>query len=375
MKIVKPCAALAIATLAIALIGCSSSSSGSDSAASDTDTAITGDDAFITSAIERSTLSGLALPALPADTTEVAKPTGSACDLAILDWAGFDGAASYSFDDGQPSHVQNWPSLKATGVPMTFYLVPSMGAGASDDAVWKEALAAGCELGNHTYGHKKLADYAGSDALAKDIADCDSYLEGTLGETAARSFAYPYGETGWKDSFGGKFLFARTVNSGTVKPNDSTDPLALPVFFVSAGQTKKDFNAALDASAGAGSWVIFLFHTILPGASWYAPVETTDVTASVGHAKNGGKLWLDTVETVGAYWLAQRNLTPTFSGETGTDAAKRWTWTLPAGYPTGKYLRVTVSGGTLSQGGKELPWNPRGFYEVALDGLSLDWAR
>jgi hypothetical protein len=28
---------------------------------------------------------------------------------------------------------------------------------------------------------------------------------------------------------------------------------------------------------------------------------------------------------------------------------------------------VRVDGGTLSQNGQPLPWNPRGYYEVALD--------
>jgi len=44
---------------------------------------------------------------------------------------------------------------------------------------------------------------------------------------------------------------------------------------------------------------------------------------------------------------------------------------LPDHFPAGKYVRVTVTGGTLSQGGKVLPWNDAGFYEVALDPGSL----
>ncbi len=131
----------------------------------------------------------------------------------------------------------------------------------------------------------------------------------------------------------------------------------------------------LDKSATEGSWVIFLFHTILPGANWYTAVETSDMTASIGHAKNGGRIWIDTVETIGAYWLAQKNITPIFSAATGRERSKHWAWTPPSGYPTGKNLRVTVSGGTLSQNGKALAWNPHSFYEVSLDALSLDWAQ
>jgi hypothetical protein len=32
---------------------------------------------------------------------------------------------------------------------------------------------------------------------------------------------------------------------------------------------------------------------------------------------------------------------------------------------------VTVDGGTLSQGGKPVPWDSHGFYEIALDADSL----
>ena len=44
-----------------------------------------------------------------------------------------------------------------------------------------------------------------------------------------------------------------------------------------------------------------------------------------------------------------------------------WTWTLPENFPPGKYLRVKVDGGTLTQGAAALPWVTHGYYEVALD--------
>lgn len=96
---------------------------------------------FVNSPVESSSVSGLALPSLSDDGLPIPSPSGSGCDLAILNWAGFDGAASYSFDDGQPSHVAHWPELKATGVPMTFYLTPNMHttSNAAAVAAWKEA--------------------------------------------------------------------------------------------------------------------------------------------------------------------------------------------------------------------------------------------
>lgn len=50
---------------------------------------------------------------------------------------------------------------------------------------------------------------------------------------------------------------------------------------------------------------------------------------------------------------------------------RTWTWTLPDHFPPGKYLRVTVPGGTLKQGGSELVWDGHGYYEIALDAGSV----
>jgi hypothetical protein len=72
---------------------------------------------------------------------------------------------------------------------------------------------------------------------------------------------------------------------------------------------------------------------------------------------------------VGAYWRAQKVVsaaTPIAAGNSQT-----LTWTLPPHFPPGKYLRVTVDGGTLLQGGTPVPWNSHGYYEIALDIGSL----
>ena len=54
------------------------------------------------------------------------------------------------------------------------------------------------------------------------------------------------------------------------------------------------------------------------------------------------------------------------SGDTTT-----WTWSLPAHFPPGQTLRVTVDGGTLSQDGEPLTWDGHGYYEIALDAGML----
>ena len=102
----------------------------------------------------------------------------------------------------------------------------------------------------------------------------------------------------------------------------------------------------------------------------YHPVDPKEVAASMTYAKGLGTVWVDTLVNVAAYWRAQKvisALTPT--GTAGS--SQTWTWTLPAHFPPGRYLRVTVTGGTLTQSGAALPWDGHGYYEVALDAGSV----
>jgi hypothetical protein len=79
-------------------------------------------------------------------------------------------------------------------------------------------------------------------------------------------------------------------------------------------------------------------------------------------------MWIGRVVDVGAYWLGQKAFS---SATTSGTTSKTWTWTKPSNFPPGKYLRVTVAGGTLTQSGQALAWNDHGFYEIALDAGSV----
>ena len=98
-------------------------------------------------------------------------------------------------------------------------------------------------------------------------------------------------------------------------------------------------------------------------------VDIDEILYSIKYAKAKGDVWVDSFVNVGAYWVGRKmfnDLTPAVSGDDTV-----WTWTLPDHYPSGKYLRVTVDGGTLSQDGTALTWDSHGFYEVSLDAGNL----
>jgi len=305
--------------------------------------------------------------------TGVAKPAGTPGNLAVVSWAGFKAAVTYTLDDSQPSQIQHWAELKAEGVRMTFYLNSSGSSYPDYDATWKDAAAQGSELGNHTVNHchadgTGCSNYLGS--LDAEIDQCSTYITTRLTQPVVWTFAYPYGDVGWEPSSPSRFFLARGVATGLVAPNDNTDPNNLPIIGAVGGEAASVFSGDIDNAHTQGRWLIFLFHSILPTAqNWYAGVDIGSITGSIEHAKTLGDVWIDSLMNVGAYWRAQKMLsavTPTTSG-----SSKTWTWTLPLHFPPGQYLRVTVDGGTLTQGAVPLTWDDHGYYEVALDAGTL----
>jgi peptidoglycan/xylan/chitin deacetylase (PgdA/CDA1 family) len=315
--------------------------------------------------------SGLPEPA----TTGVARPSGTAGNLTILPWAGFKSALSWTFDDSQPSQIAHYAELAAVGIPMTFYISSGNSSESGYDATWAQAVADGSEIGNHTVHHCH-ADLSGCSfgtgaTLAQELDGCTSYIaQHYAPQATAWTAASPFGDTGYDSEDMSRFLVNRGVAGGTIGANDNTDPFNLPIYLAQTADTALNFSNQIDAVHTAGKWLILLVHTINPTSdNWYNPVAITDVTGGMSHGKGLTDVWNDSVVDVAAYWRAQKMfaaLTPATTGGSST-----WTWTLPANFPPGKYLRVTVAGGTLTQGATTLAWDTHGFYEVALDSGTL----
>jgi peptidoglycan/xylan/chitin deacetylase (PgdA/CDA1 family) len=313
------------------------------------------------------------LPVGPA--TGVAKPSGGPGHLTVLDWAGFKGAVSWTFDDAQPSHIAHYAELEAVGVPMTFYVTTNNDGEAGFVDTWRRAVKDGNELGNHSVHHCH-ADLAGCTSgrplatLDAEIDDATSYIVAHTPQKVVWTAASPFGDNGYDRPAEARFFVNRGVPGGTIAPNDQTDPYDLPVHMVGAGETAARMDQVTDAARASGRWVIFLVHTLTPtDAVWYAPVATTEVTAAMSHGKSLPEVWTGTVVDVAAYWRGQQIVTaakPVVSGATTT-----WSWTLPPHFPPGKVVRVKVDGGTPSQNGQPLAWSEHGYYEVALDAGSL----
>lgn len=312
---------------------------------------------------------------IPLPSASVALQGVTVGPLTILNWGGFKAAASFTFDDSQPSQIEHFADIQSVGVPVTYYITSGVSSEANYNSTWTAAVKAGDEIGNHTEDHCHT-DLTGcitnmsTGSLATEIDNGTSFITQHYPQKAVWTGASPYGDTGYDSLASTRFLVYRGVAGGSVKPNDGTDPFNLPCHLAAQGETAAQFNAVTDAARSAGAWQIYLIHTITPTSSiWFNPVAVTDVTGAMSHAKTSGDTWVDSVVNVAAYWRGLKTVAatkPTTSGTTTT-----WTWKLPAHFPTGKFLRVTVPSGTLSQNGSAITKNSHGFYSISLDAGSL----
>jgi peptidoglycan/xylan/chitin deacetylase (PgdA/CDA1 family) len=290
----------------------------------------------------------------------VPKPSGTPGDITVLDWAGFKAAVSYTFDDANSSQIQNYGELNALGVPFTFFLWT--GKADASNSIWATALEDGHELANHTQSHQ-------SNGTVQDITAATTFIVDRFG-VQPYTMAAPNGAGVYSTLARGLFMINRGVSNALIAPNDSTDPFTLPTYIPPTGASVSQFNQQVDDAHDQGRWRTMCIHGFQGGSDGaYQPVPLDAFIESVEHAKSLGTMWIGTLRDVGAYWLGQKAFSGAVTMTVGSD--ETWTWTLPEDFPPGHYLRVTVEGGTLTQGGAALPWDGHGFYEVALDELSV----
>jgi peptidoglycan/xylan/chitin deacetylase (PgdA/CDA1 family) len=292
---------------------------------------------------------------VPPGAANVPKPAGAGTQITVVHWAGFKGAVSYSFDDNNTSQIQSYSQLNALGVPFTFFMWT--GKSEANNAIWKTAYKDGHEIANHTKSHQ-------SAGTVDDIQAATTFITEQFG-TRPWSLAAPNGAGVYSTLAKGKFFINRGVGNGLIGPGDNSDPFTLPTYIPPTGASTANFNSEVDAARSAGKWRTMCIHGFTGDGSAYQPVPLDSFIESVKHAKSTGDMWIGTITNVGAYWLGEKAFGSATTMTAGTD--KTWTWKLPDQFPTGHYLRVTVDGGTLKQGGTTLTWDPHGYYEIALD--------
>lgn len=304
-------------------------------------------------------------------------PNGTEANLRVLNWNGHQAAATFTFDDADPTHYNvAAPVLNERGVKATFFVVQDTIEAYGD--VSRNGFAAlrdaGHELANHTKTH------TGSSAgTASEVTSCDTYLKQQFGITPS-TFAYPNVDitATYKDAAAALYVASRGGGDGAhILPNSTPDWHNLPSFFISDPENDQGYlnhpdqaMAAFDATLAAGGWRIITVHGVGSGGFW-APTSPSNLAAVIDHL-DGKDFWIDTFARVAGYLRAQQALEAATPVQDGTSLT--WSWTLPPGFPSDVRLRVLVDGGTLTQGGTPVVWNgAEGYYPVDPQALSLTW--
>ena len=281
--------------------------------------------------------------ALAPSTTGAAKPAGAVGGLKVLDWAGFKGAASFTFDDNTPSQLANYNALKATGGRFTWFLIAS-----SAGAGYKATIADGQEVANHTQTH--------GNPLQSDVTTAQTTLKNNYG-VDAHSMAAPNCAAGWSSMAAPAKLFQNRGPCGgvpAVSPRDTTDPFLLPAYLPPTGADA----ANLSGQIAAGKWRIYVIHGFDSQGGTYQPVPIASVTGAMSKAVADGH-WVEGMTNIGAYWQGQK-LIP-------ASASTSATWTLPPNFPPNMCVRITTTGGTVKQKGETIGWDSHGYYQISLD--------
>ncbi len=296
----------------------------------------------------------------PLGPANVPRPSGAPGNLTVLDWAGFKGAVSYTFDDSNSSQLMHYADLQALGVPVTFYMWTARRE--ASDPIWATVVKHGHELGNHSEMHV-------SNGTGEDLDVATMFIKSKWG-VVPWTMAAPNGAGVYTKLAKGRFFINRGTKNGIVLPNDRTDPFTLPCYYPPEGAAASVLNEQVDSARSAGGWRIFLIHGFTGGSDRaFKPVPFKTFADDVKYTKAFGDMWIDRVDMVGAYWIGQKVVSQSQPTTSGTE--KTWKWTLPDHFPPGRALRVTISGGTLRQGGADLPWDDHGYYEIALDAGTL----
>ncbi|AMY08746.1 putative sporulation protein, polysaccharide deacetylase family [Luteitalea pratensis] len=219
-------------------------------------------------------------------------------------------ALSLSFDDGRESQVtQGLPVFARHGAKVTLYVVPS--AVERHLEGWKQAAAAGHEIGNHSLTHscsgnfpfsrQKALEEHSIPRMRDELAEANRRIAALLGVTP-RTFAYPCGQTfvgRGKDTQSYVPVVAELFLAG----RGWLDEAANDPSYVDLAQTLgvemdgKDFGQIrplLDEARKSGAWLVLAGHDIGAGGRQTTRVAMLDeLFAYVKDPANG--IWLATV--------------------------------------------------------------------------------
>ena len=226
----------------------------------------------------------------------------------IATWQGFrKGAASFTFDQGAPSHVSDaGPLFAKYGYKATFYLVYNWNPNWSG---FQGLADNGHEIGSNSNTHPN--NMTGEEASSKNnIAGKIRQKYGII------TVAYPYGnvpdETAVLQNYVAGRIYSWRMDDvmGTDGPDKWTKVPALVTGSEGALKSTSDFTGRMQAAIQKNGWVAFLTHGFQGKTNGYASFSLTDINAIEGALKwaqqNDKDIWIAPLGHVAMY-IKERN--------------------------------------------------------------------
>jgi len=177
--------------------------------------------------------------------------------------------ASITFDDfPRTAWTRGGGILEAHDVKATYYVTGDfcgrMNEGLDHyvESDLKEIVAAGHEIGCHTFSHQN-GPTVGSDALSDDVERNAAFVQDVLGDYVMSSFAYPYGEASPRTKllFGDRFPTSRGIRKGVNKGLMDLSQLKA-IGIEKWWWTPEYIQGAVDQAKAQNAWVIFFTHDV-----------------------------------------------------------------------------------------------------------------
>ncbi|MCQ2124493.1 MAG: polysaccharide deacetylase family protein [Fibrobacter sp.] len=217
----------------------------------------------------------------------------------IATWAGFrKGAASFTFDDGAPSHVTDGaPVFDKYGYKGTFNLVYNWNPNWSG---FQQMANNGHEIASHSNSHGN--NMSGEEASSK------TNIQGKINQDGGIiTVAYPNCNVPNQSAVNQNYIAGRICNGswqgvsdimGKDGPSDWTKVPALMTGSEGSIKSTSDFTGQMQKAMQQNGWVMFLTHGFQGksnGSATYSPTDLSAIDGALSWAKqNDADIWITT---------------------------------------------------------------------------------
>ncbi|MBO4437168.1 MAG: polysaccharide deacetylase family protein [Fibrobacter sp.] len=294
-------------------------------------------------------------------------------DVEIATWSGFrKGAASFTFDDGAPSHVSDGaPLFDKYGYKGTFNVVVNWNP---DWSGFGNMAKNGHEIASHSNTHGQ--NMSGEEASSKQsIAGKIQQKYGII------TVAYPNCNVPNKSAVQQNYVIGRICNGswqsqpdmmGKDGPSDWT--MASAIMTGSTGTN--DFKGNMQKAVQQGGWIAFLTHGFENknnGSATYSPTPLSAIEDGLKWAQQNDKdIWVAPMGHVAMY-IKERKAAKAEASSSGSTITVKLTHNIKDNvsdydYPLSLRVKTDLSKATVTQGSATLESKIDGGY-VYFDGV------